>query len=849
MSFKNSRVWRATLAERPNDPNSDSRSRLKNAFLQTRDSVIPLVAQISKELPSLTVHDISHLDALWGMADILVGEDVWLNPAEAFVLGVSFLLHDSATSSAAFSGNIVEIKSTVEWKDYVAQLQINDDALGQGTADYQRVVFEVLRLLHPKQAENLPRICWKLEGGVDKYLIDDVQLRNHYGRVIGRIAHSHWWDLAEVEREWASAAPLSPHASLSVIDETPWVVDAFRVAVLLRCCDAMHIDSRRAPDMLAAIVKPGGHSKLHWHFQNKLGLPNINLRSELYWSSGQAFGPDDAKSWWLCFETARMVHREIVASNRLLEHHGRTQFVPRGVMGADNVDEFSQNVVVEGWNPVDVNFKVTQIPKIIENFGGARLYGGEPWRALRELLQNANDAIRARALKRNISGGEIFVGLVEDETGEAWLEVRDNGIGMSQYVLSEVLLDFGRSLWSDPAVRQHLPGLMAKGFRAVGQFGIGFLAVFMLGDEVTVTSWADGDSEQNQCTLVIEEGAKSRPVLRKPSAKEKLEEYGTRVLVRLREGVNALLPQTDTYFNKVKWTLEELVGSLLPTAGMDVRVSHKNGLSTVVRKDDWLTLDSQHLLKRIAPHCAKSELLTVLHPVVEDDGEVVGRLGLQPEKFFRVKLGDHPGALVHNGVLVGIFNGLTGILQAGNNGDLARTTASPICSRKALAKWAAGAVKSAKSDSWFDNRNAAQLLSAGLEPSMLAWGDGHPGAVTKENLKEWLVSFDSDEILILNGNVSTPSDYSENDFEENFSLYSNVIQVGEFFHKRDDFGLGPWVGLLVPETDGPRSLIGVLSSLLGAAYEGVTIENTSLPVGEIHGKAIESDCWRIGLAD
>ncbi|MBA2593659.1 MAG: hypothetical protein M3495_02490 [Pseudomonadota bacterium] len=47
-------------------------------------------------MPGLTVHDITHLDALWRVADQIAGPDYPINPAEAFVLGGAFLLHDAA---------------------------------------------------------------------------------------------------------------------------------------------------------------------------------------------------------------------------------------------------------------------------------------------------------------------------------------------------------------------------------------------------------------------------------------------------------------------------------------------------------------------------------------------------------------------------------------------------------------------------------------------------------------------------------------------------------------------------------------------------------------------------------
>lgn len=192
-SFEKTHLWKRTLAVQSADESlREPRERLRNAFINTRKNVEPLVAQIGKELPQLTVHDITHLDALWEVADVLIGPNHPMNPAEAFVLGMAFLLHDAATSMVAYPDGISSLKSTVEWKDLVAQCGHTDEQLQMGKPEFQAAVFEVLRLLHPKQAERLLTQSWKGIDDKPRVLLEDTALRNHYGSVIGQIAYSHW---------------------------------------------------------------------------------------------------------------------------------------------------------------------------------------------------------------------------------------------------------------------------------------------------------------------------------------------------------------------------------------------------------------------------------------------------------------------------------------------------------------------------------------------------------------------------------------------------------------------------------------------------------------------------------
>ena len=90
-------------------------------------------------------------------------------------------------------------------------------------------------------------------------------------------------------------------------------------------------------------------------------------------------------------------------------------------------------------------------PRVVETLGGSKLYGDKPTVALRELIQNAADAVQARRKyeKRSTDWGLITVALLS-ESDEWWLVVEDNGIGMSEHVLTGPLLDFGTSFWRSP---------------------------------------------------------------------------------------------------------------------------------------------------------------------------------------------------------------------------------------------------------------------------------------------------------------------------------------------------------------------------------------------------------------
>jgi hypothetical protein len=119
-------------------------------------------------MPYLTVHDITHLDGLWDVGSTIAGRSYPLTPGEGYVFGAAVLLHDAAMCLAAFPRGLAEIAATDEWKDTVAMLVTDLRGADRGAGDpwhpskeiVERALPIVLRLLHTRQAEQLPR-----EGG------------------------------------------------------------------------------------------------------------------------------------------------------------------------------------------------------------------------------------------------------------------------------------------------------------------------------------------------------------------------------------------------------------------------------------------------------------------------------------------------------------------------------------------------------------------------------------------------------------------------------------------------------------------------------------------------------------
>lgn len=797
-NYQKSKLWLRTLAPRTtDDENSVARERLRQAFTSTRGKVIPLVAMIGRELPDLTVHDMTHIDALWGVADTILGDDYDINPAEAFVLGMAFLLHDAATTTFAYQNGVEELKQTVEWRDYVAQNGYEESELERGKPAYQEVLFEVLRVLHPQQAEKLHLNTWADMSG-QAITLCESDLNNYYGSKIGELAHSHWWDVAKIEQRLGGVANMTLPAFLHVVQED-WRVDMLKLAFILRCVDAAHIDSRRAPTMLAALTQPKGYSGLHWYFQNQLGCAALSEKGLLYWSAGKPCDKVNADAWWLYFDTAKMIDRELKVAQRILFDYKRIEFAAKGVLGANDLAEFKKHAPVQGWEPVDVNFQVSNVPNIIEKFGGTALYGDNPWLALRELIQNAADATRAARALGILEADEGRIDIEIEERGdEKWLHVTDQGIGMSRYVLTDVLLDFGRSLWSDTAVRREWAGLSASGFKSVGKFGIGFFSVFMLGDEVEVTTWQANKGKNEQLKMLLRDKTLSRPIISQVIEGDCLKKHGTKVSIKLNSESYKLPAFTSHIHNLGASTapntmsLGELVGSYAPALDITIKCIER-GLSTIIiQANDWRSITNLDLIYRIAPslkyvkNSGTNMVKDVISPLFNNTGEMVGRLALTLsafDRFFRPRF----GAYVNQGILVEKTETFIGILTSDNNVDLSRKITSIDSKCLKIKDWIE------LQDNVLSSHQIKSInwMNVAL-PRGLSLKHHHPIAVVdgKElnstQFEAWLNNNDNDEIICIEEEPnfqdyierSDNRDMSENVFNNNVILYPNVVIVG-----------------------------------------------------------------------
>ena len=855
-NFSHTWLWREAFETPRSDSLANEQEFFKAQFLEIRERTTHLVAQIAVDMPGFTVHDISHLDALWETASSVAEDVVDLNPAEAFVFGASVLLHDSAMSLSAYPGGLSEVKETLAWRDTVALRALEAEESGKELFDcsnppeeiVKEVVPDVLRQLHAEQAEVLAEQVWRDGDGSEVHLIENSDVRTFYGPTIGQIAHSHWWPVSRLEQEFPEKLGGFPN-------RTDNCVDQILIACLLRVADALHLDGRRAPRFLRAITNPSGISAIHWAFQERLARPRIDGDAVVF-TSGQPFGLEDAEAWWLAYDTINAVDRELREVDLLLQGRGSGTLKARRVKGATSPESLARSIKAKNWRPVSARLHVSDVHGIVKHLGGAKLYGDNPTVALRELIQNSVDAVEARRKCeiREPDWGKIRIEILE-RANEWWLAVEDNGIGMSEIIMTGPLLDFGKSFWRSPLATQEFPGLMAEGMRAIGRFGIGFFSVFMLGTVVRVYSRRFDKEKKSGRLLEFRDGTTARPMLSSVSGTPMPIDGGTRVEVKLsvnpkEEG--GLLDVASLFRRTI--TLEGLVGAVAPNLNVNVEVKDDTETRTVARARDWLRLDGADLLCRVSPtlDAEKSKVVqlskSLLQQATNGDGVVVGRAFIWPEEY---SFSSEGGWITISGLSAAPLRNVKGILL-GEALTASRDSAKPLVGDKALRQWAtkqAELIASIVKGGEHQARSAEVVLECGGEIrdlKIVRWGS------------EWLSEKEFEEELVNSTQLAISFDgeftYDESvdevhprEFEYEFSWAEDVAVVLKHNGSILNLGASSWPRTLSGrQRAGDSNVAEYVRAVVKRVWgEDVEMDEEQFVVGTVMTGLVSSvDIWR-----
>lgn len=324
---------------------------------------------------------------------------------------------------------------------------------------------------------------------------------NDWKQVLILLCQSHHFGFEDLNRASFDPRP---------VGSPPQLLHLRYLACILRLADILENDPERTPEVIFRhrSIEERKQSLIFWQKDHDLTLDLQGERIVFY------ARPRNARVHKALLELADWIDQELQGISRFGEklpntypigkkivHRkwGLASSVIRNIEPAPNTYEY-----------VDGAFR-PNTSRLLQLLSGEQLYG-EPLAAVRELLQNAFDAVREKIARRRLLshvinpsnpilekqfGDEERVILTLEsrkiliqgiEQSQLWLICEDTGVGLTKNLISNHLLISGQSRRHD--ILELERRCESAGFRLgrTGQFGVGVLSYFMLANKVSITS-------------------------------------------------------------------------------------------------------------------------------------------------------------------------------------------------------------------------------------------------------------------------------------------------------------------------------------------------------------------------
>lgn len=513
-------------------------------LLHIRREITKLLGLIGREgiFDQYTPHDIGHIEKMLHSLDWIIPEKSkqQMSTTDWLMTVLAIYFHDLGmlvTKSEFNDRQKTDFPRFVEENlfsgsagtDYKARVS----AMEKDAAErflYQEFVrsnhaIRVKNWVSGKNVETLG-VAGSLVEEIDKLL---TPLGNQFRRDFGMICESHHLNDLGDRKKYKTAEPYGNSDS-----ET---ANLQYCAVLLRTADLLHITSDRSPSIVFKVINPSDPiSQNEWAKQQAVtrvqpapaldeeGNVDIIKASDTIKVSAYFKQPDGffglTSYLAYCSEQLKLSNQWIAAANA--EDKTKLQFPWR------KIDD--TNIQTEGFIRDTFEFSLDQ-GKILDLLTGHTLYNDTKV-VLRELVQNALDAIRIYNYKKNYEK----LGRVDIKWNESnrLLSVTDNGTGMTQKFISSFLLKVGTSRYQDADFKKQYPE-----FSSISRFGIGVLSTFMISDNVDILTCHEDETDARRLTLKSVHGKYLIQTLDKNSEDViSVYPHGTSFQLKIRPSVN-----------------------------------------------------------------------------------------------------------------------------------------------------------------------------------------------------------------------------------------------------------------------------------------------------------------------
>ena len=522
-----------------------------------KEKVQKIIRESPCFFPDYTDHGIDHVNEVLILANRLIPEDTYaaketdteflLDPRSVGFLVCAILIHDLGMflktdgmeqlvygdSGSHLVEGLDEEDWRTSWSKYVVKTRrlkdnemdhlfghrvtVSEDCARKGfstNGDDCRVIGEFLRQNHGRLAHEIA--VHGFPGDRGTMLIAGDGITDEDRDMIGLLARSHQMNIRDTEEYIERFGEGSkPHS-----------IPAFYLMTVLRMADYLDASEKRAPEILERIQKirvPASETEWSWNQCITKGPKQWNLMKHNLEINAT---PQKSTEYVLLDKWLRSVQAELdLCWSILADQYSGEPYRLTIHRVRSNIQQKKSR------KNFDLKFltreaKITANPAIVKLMM-APLYGDDPTYGVRELLQNAVDACLEREKWEKDHGNPNYKGRVDIRIENDIFTITDNGMGMNENVLLNYYLSAGSSYRSSDAwMAANAPDGKSQVART-GKFGVGFLAAFLLGDEIEVHTQHREDNQGYSFTFSQESTALD--VRRKERA-----EPGTTITIRLK---------------------------------------------------------------------------------------------------------------------------------------------------------------------------------------------------------------------------------------------------------------------------------------------------------------------------
>jgi molecular chaperone HtpG len=490
--------------------------------------------------PDYTDHGIQHIEQVLATAANLIPDQArdYFSGADAAALILAVLLHDSALhlTDAGVWQLIKDAAAPYKpvapfdqkgwaqtWDDFIFLARRWDDtklaqvfgsaepgglptaAVRDPFAHWQNLtrtdnllIGEFIRQQHPRLAHEMA--LHGVPGTTGTLLKLDDSLPAEWRDLVGLIARSHGLPLRTCLDYLKNASDFGEYARREYQG-----VHAVYLMALLRVADYIQIQGDRTSDRIFSYKKIYSSVSTIEHKVHQ-SVRNITNTADDPEALSILARPDEVSVFLRLKEWLAGIQQELDGSWAVLgEVYGRHEQLRylgltfrRVLSNLDDVPKFAATVP---YVPDRIRFDVARAELLKLLIGP--LYGDDPSYGVRELMQNAIDAVREydqfvldnpqyATVPRREQEADVVVelGPLDEATGYAIMTISDRGIGMTEATIRDYFLKAGASYrqnheWKTAFETDVSEGAKAKVLRS-GRFGVGALAAFLIGGKIYV---------------------------------------------------------------------------------------------------------------------------------------------------------------------------------------------------------------------------------------------------------------------------------------------------------------------------------------------------------------------------